>query len=195
MQIPLQIVGDGLELGETELDMIGSHAHKLEKFFGRLLGCTVTVSVPNRWPQDCPMMYRVRIDLTVPGEELVVERKPNENLLDAVQDAFRIAGRRLQDYARRLAPTSPPEAHMAPERGRVVRLFPGEGYGFLEGSDGHEVYFHRNSVLLDRFDRLEVGTMVRYAEEQGMEGPQASSLSMAGPQRHRRARQAREQSP
>jgi len=192
MQIPLQIVADGLELGGTELGMIRSHAEKLERFFGRVLGCTVTVTVPNRWPQDGPKMYGVRIDLTVPGEELVIHRQPNEHLQDALQKAFRVAGRRLQDYARRLSPTSPPKAHAEPECGRVIRIFPGEGYGFLEGSDGREIYFHRNSVRLDGFDRLEVGTQVRFAEEEGNEGPQASTLEIVRAQRHRRSRLARE---
>ena len=28
-----------------------------------------------------------------------------------------------------------------------------EGYGFIETADGREVYFHRNSVLDDAFER------------------------------------------
>lgn len=187
MQIPLRIVADGLELGQAERESIRAHTEKLEIFFGRALGCRVTVSVPNRWPQAGPIMHRVRIELTVPGEELVIERQPHENLLDAIQDAFRVAGRRLQDYAGRLSSTSPPEAQVRPGRGRVSRLFPWEGYGFLQTLDGPEIYFHRNSVLLGAFDRLEVGTEVRYAEEEGDEGPQASSVSIAGG--HRAGRQ------
>ncbi|HEY9384904.1 MAG TPA: HPF/RaiA family ribosome-associated protein [Gemmatimonadales bacterium] len=187
MQIPLRIVAHGLELGPTEQESIRAHAEKLETFFGRALTCRVTVSAPNRWPQAGPILYQVRIDLTVPGEELVIERQPNENLLDAIQDAFRVAGRRLQDYAGRLASTSPPEAQVRPGRARVSRLFPWEGYGFLQTPDGREIYFHRNSVLLGGFDRLEVGTEVRYAEEEGEKGPQASSVSVAGG--HRAGRQ------
>jgi cold shock CspA family protein/ribosome-associated translation inhibitor RaiA len=179
MQIPLRIVAHGLELGQTERESIRAHAEKLETFFGRVLTCRVTVSVPNRWPQAGPILYQVRINLTVPGEEVVIERQPNENLLDAIQDAFRVAGRRLQDYAGRLASTSPPEAQVRPGRAQVSRLFPWEGYGFLQTPDGREIYFHRNSVLLGAFDRLEVGTEVRYAEEEGDKGPQASSVSLA----------------
>ena len=117
MQIPLQIVADGLELSEPERDRVRAYSEKLETFFDRVMGNRVTVSVPNRWPQAGPMLYRVRIDLTVPGDELVIERQPNEN---------------------------------------------------------------RNSVLLGGFDRIEVGTEVRFAEEEGDKGPQASSVSIAG---------------
>jgi cold shock CspA family protein len=60
-----------------------------------------------------------------------------------------------------------------------VRLFPEDGFGFLEAPDGREVYFHRNSVL-EGFETLEVGSEVRFAEEQGIEGPQASTVSLVG---------------
>lgn len=185
MQTPLRVIADGLELGETERASIEAHAAKLETFFHRLLGCRVTVSAPNRWAQDGPVLYQIRIALTVPGEELVIERQPEPNLLDAIQEAFQVAGRRLQDFVRRLAPTDPPEARARPSRGRVNRLFPWEGYGFLETPDGREIYFHRNSVLMGGFERLEVGSEVRFAEEEGNEGPQASSVSVAGGRRHR----------
>ena len=183
MQTPLQVTADGVELGPGEQANLEAHVRKLETFFHRLLGCRVAVSAPNRWAQAGPMTYRVRIDLTVPGEELVIERQPNPNLLDAIQDALQVAGRRLQDYAGRLAPAPPPEARSRPGRGRVSRLLPWEGYGFLTTEDGREVYFHRQSVLKGRFDQLEVGTEVRFAEEEGNEGPQASSVAIAGGRR------------
>lgn len=72
----------------------------------------------------------------------------------------------------------------APARARVGKLFAQEGYGFLETRDGHEVYFHRNSVLGPGFDELAIGAEVRFSEEEGAEGPQASTVIPAG----RRAR-------
>lgn len=178
MQIPLQIVAQGLTLDQRTQKTIRGYADKLETFFDRIMGCRVTVSVPNRWPQGNPLTHRVRVDLTVPRGELVVRRQPHPDLLDAIQDAFRVAGRRLQDYARELPDGEPPEARTRPHRGQVARLFPWEGYGFLRDDDGKELYFHRNSVLREGFDRLEVGTEVRYAEEEGDNGPQASSVEI-----------------
>jgi cold shock CspA family protein/ribosome-associated translation inhibitor RaiA len=180
MQIPLQVVARGLELDESQREAIQSRTAKLEMFFGRILGCRVTVRAPNRFAQAGPIEYRVRIDLTLPGQELVIKRQPNAHLLDAIQDAFDVAGRRIQDYVRRLPPANPPEAQARPDRARVSRLLPWEGYGFLETGDGRELYFHRHSVLNDAFDRLEVGMEVHFAEEEGDKGPQASSLSIAG---------------
>jgi cold shock CspA family protein len=56
-------------------------------------------------------------------------------------------------------------------------LFREEGYGFLTSEDGHEIYFDRRSVLNDAFDRLQEGAEVRYAEEAGERGPQASTVA------------------
>jgi cold shock CspA family protein len=178
MQIPLQIVARGLDLNSRTEEIVRGLVEKLETFFDRIMGCRVTVSVPNRWPQGTPLTYRVRIDLTVPRGELVVRRQPHPILLDAIQDAFQVAGRRLQDYSRELPDGESPEARERPGRAQVIRLFPWEGYGFLGTSDGREIYFHRNSVLHGAFDRLEVGTEVRYAEEEGDHGPQASSVEI-----------------
>jgi cold shock CspA family protein len=69
--------------------------------------------------------------------------------------------------------------HEAPPKGRVVKLFPEEDYGFIETSDGREVYFHRNSVIDPAFDKLKEGTKVVFIEEQGDKGPQAKRVSAA----------------
>jgi cold shock CspA family protein len=120
----------------------------------------------------------VRIDLIVPGDELVVDRQVDEDLYVAIRDAFHAARRKLEDYARRQRGAV--KVHEASPHARVVKLFPDEGYGFLETPDGREVYFHRNSVKDSGFDRLEIGTEVRFAEESGEQGPQASAVIIVG---------------
>jgi cold shock CspA family protein/ribosome-associated translation inhibitor RaiA len=179
VRLPVQVTAQGVELTESEHVTIRSAVGKLEQFFDRLVGCRVSVSVPNRFTQAEPITYNVRIDLTVPGDELVIKRQPQVKLLDAIQDAFRVAGRRLQDYAARLPGTAASKPRAVPHRARVARLMPWEGYGFLEAEDGHEIYFHRNSVLNGGFDRLEVGDPVRFSEEEGDKGPQASTVEAA----------------
>jgi cold shock CspA family protein len=47
---------------------------------------------------------------------------------------------------------------------------------FIETADGREVYFHCNSVLDDAFEHLTVGSEVRFVEEMGEKGPQATSV-------------------
>jgi len=63
-------------------------------------------------------------------------------------------------------------------RGIVSTLFPERGYGFLTTTDGKEFYFHKNSVLGDKFKNLRIGTKVRFVEELGEKGPQASTVKV-----------------
>ena len=176
MNVPLQIAVRNVEVADATKDVIRAHADKLDQFYDRITACRVLVDVPQRHPVGEPIAYNVRIDLTVPGAELVVKRKPRADLMTAIQDAFDAAGRRLQDHVR--VQRGDVKRHAAPGGGRAVvrRLFPYEGYGFLETPDGGEVYFHRNSVLDGGFDALEVGTPVRYAQEMGDQGPQATTV-------------------
>jgi cold shock CspA family protein len=120
----------------------------------------------------------VRIDLTVPGKELVVARDPSlhlahEDVLVAIRDSFDAARRELMDYAR--LQRGQAKARAGTQEGRVTRL--DADHGFLESEDGREIYFHRNSVR-QRFERLAVGTKVRFTEERGDRGPQASTVDV-----------------
>jgi cold shock CspA family protein len=60
----------------------------------------------------------------------------------------------------------------------VEKIIPGEDYGFLRTLDGRQLYFHRNSVLHNHWERLTVGVAVRYTEELGKKGPQATTVEM-----------------
>ena len=116
------------------------------------------------------------IDMTVPGTELVVKRESHEDIYVAIRDAFDAARRQLEDYARHQR--GDVKTHESSPHARVSKLFREEGYGFLETPDGREIYFHRNSVLNGGFDPLEIGMEVRFAEEPGDEGPQASTVKL-----------------
>ena len=63
-------------------------------------------------------------------------------------------------------------------RGTVTKMSAGEGYGFVTGGEGREVYFDRAAVTGGRFDRLSEGDDVRFveAEGEGAKGPQASTV-------------------
>jgi cold shock CspA family protein len=58
----------------------------------------------------------------------------------------------------------------------VEKIFREQQYGFLRTLDGQQVYFHRNSVLHKHWERLRVGTGVRYIPEVGEKGLQASTV-------------------
>lgn len=155
----------------------------LERFHPRIMGCRVVIEAPHQHRrQGTP--YHCRIDLTVPGAQLVVGRDPpsheaHADVYVAVRDAFRAARRELMDHARIMRREV--KAHEPVPLGRVARMFdePGARYGFVETDDGREVFFHENAVL-DGWDDLNVGDRVRFVEEQGDKGPQASTLERAG---------------
>lgn len=177
MQLPLQVTLRDISPSEAIEAYIRERAAKLEQFYDRIISCRVVVEAPVRHHRKGGP-YKVRIDLTVPGDELVVDRQVDEDLYVAIRDAFHAARRKLEDYARRQRGAV--KVHEASPHARVAKLFPEEGYGFLETPDGREVYFHRNSVIGSGFDRLEIGTEVRFAEESGEQGPQATAVIIVG---------------
>lgn len=180
MPIPVQLTYRGMEESEALSTLIHARAQKLEHFYGRISGCRVLVEQPHRH-QRSGEHFHVRIDLTVPGGELVVEREPSlrsrhEDAYVAVTDAFRAARRELQDHVRRRRPYK--KHHAGTPHGRVGKLYSAEGFGFIETNDGREIYFDRRSVLHGAFPRLAIGAKVRFAEEPGERGPQASTVEL-----------------
>ena len=95
-----------------------------------------------------------------------------------IRDAFDAMKRQLEDYARKRRGKT--KKHESSAHGRVLVLIPEEGYGRIETPDERVIYFHRNSVLDNDFDKLEVGSEVRFVEEMGERGPQASTVTRVG---------------
>ncbi len=178
MQLPLQISFRDIPPSEAVETKIRERAEKLDRYYDRIMSCRVVVEAPHgRHHQG--KLFHVRVDLTVPGGELVVSREPaqhhaHEDVFVAIRDAFDAAQRQLADHARRHRGDT--KTHEGPAVARVCRLFEAEGYGFIETPDGQEVYFHRNSVLDGNFDTLKVGSEVRLAIEEGDKGLQASTV-------------------
>jgi ribosomal subunit interface protein len=177
MEIPLQIRLHNVSLSEADEKIIREKVAKLGEFYNRIISCRVTLEAPGRHHQKGGP-YNVRIDIGVPGAELVINRKPQEDLYVAIRESFNAAGRQLEDYVRRLR--GDVKTHEAEPYAWVSKLFPKEGYGFLETPDGREIYFHRNSVLEEGFKHLRIGMEVRFVEEEGEKGPQASTVKLVG---------------
>jgi cold shock CspA family protein len=184
MQIPVQISEHGGQLSPEDRHRIEQHAAALDRWHKRIMGCRVAVTAPAHQAHGAPAAYQIRIDLTLPEGELAITRQVKPSLGEAVQDAFRVARRQLQDFVREQRQDV--KRHQAAATGCVTRLLPYEGYGFLTAADGREIYFHRNSVLEDGFDRLAEGTDVRFVEVAGVDGPQASTVEPVHPVRTRR---------
>lgn len=181
MQLPLQITFRDMPPSPAVEAKIREKAARLDRFAQHVMACRVIVEAPHRRHHQ-GKLYHVRVDLTLPGNELVVSREPaehqaHEDVYVAIRDAFNAAARQLEDYVRRQRGEI--KRHEPPLHGYVARLSPEESYGFIETPDGREVYFHRNSVLGQGFDRLSVGDKVQFVEELGEKGPQASTVRAA----------------
>jgi cold shock CspA family protein len=154
---------------------------RLERSASDLLRARATVSQRDR-RHHSGNLYDVRLELSLPGRDVVVSRtapphRESETLVTAIGEAFDKARRLL--LAQRAERRGEVKTHEPPEEGEVTDVMP--DYGFIQAIDGHTVYFHRNSVLADGWSRLEVGSEVRFVEEMGNEGPQASAVTVTGP--------------
>jgi cold shock CspA family protein len=182
---PLQINFRNLERNDDIEADVRRHAEKLDEFCDDILGCRVIVERPHVHQRQ-GQLFQVRIDVTLPGHELIVNHSPegahqHENVHVAIRDAFDAMRRRIEDAVRKDRHLV--KRHEEPAYGRVTQIFPTADYGFLITPEGREVYFHRRSVLEEAFDQLDIGSEVRFSEEEGDRGPQASSLRMVGPRR------------
>jgi ribosomal subunit interface protein len=182
MKLPLQVTFRNMDTSDVLEANIREHAARLNKFFDHIMHCDVVVEEAHRRHHK-GNLYHVRIDITVPDKEIVVDREPDkhsahEDPYVAVRDAFDAATRQLEDYARRRSQRV--KSHEWQPEGFVTELEPLLDCGRIGSDEGRSIYFHRNSVADGGFDRLEVGTRVRYVESEGDEGPQASMVKIIG---------------
>lgn len=174
----------GMESSPAAAEQVRRLVAELEQFSDRITACRVVLEAVDRHHAH-GRIYRVRIDLSVAGGSVEVNREPgkdhaHEDLHVSIRDAFDAARRRLQDHMRRL--DGQIKQHEAPLIGRIDTLFAERDYGFLKTADGDEVYFHRDSVADGHFPTLRVGQRVRYVldPEEGEKGLQASAVQPIG---------------
>jgi cold shock CspA family protein len=175
MKLPLEISARDVRINVETEELIRDKALKLDKFYDQIIGCRVKVDIPHR-SRRSGTMYNVRIDITVPGGELIVKRDPDEDLHVAIVNSFETAKRRVAEYAEKQR--GEVKTHFEKPVARVVKVFTEEGYGFLMTPEGREVYFHKNAVLDGKFEVLNVGAEVTFIEQSGDKGAQASSVSV-----------------
>ena len=101
MQTPLQITVRDVDHSEALESHIRDKAKKLEEVNNRIMSCRIVVEVPHKHHHQ-GKQFNVRIDIGMPGSEIVVNRDHHEDVYVAVRDAFDAARRQLEDYARKV---------------------------------------------------------------------------------------------
>lgn len=183
MQVPLEINFRNAERSDSVEAAVRERVDKLDHYFQHIISCRVTLEVPNRTPHYDVLNHRVSVEISVPGEELVVSREPNEHedfndIYVTIRDAFDAAEQQLRSYSGRLQESRKPRDETP--YAIVNKIFADEGYGFLLTPDEREIYFHKNSVSRPGFKKLNKGDTVRFVESLGDEGPQASLVEGLG---------------
>lgn len=183
MQVPIEITFQNCDPSEAVRSEILRLAQRLEKFSSRITSCHIAIiREEKRSRHGGP--FKIGIRIAMPGhKDVIVNRshddKPErEHVMVAVREAFGAAQRQVEDAERDLR--GQVKIHTAEDHGRVTKFLAGEDAGFIETPDGREIYFHRNSVLDEAFDQLAVGSEVRFVEEEGEKGAQASTVRPVG---------------
>ena len=182
MRVPLELSFRNVPKTEQIEEMIRERAAKIEKFHDGIISCHVAVEGPQE-EQSTGSPFRVRINVRIPpGHELAVDREPGrDHLHDDLPIVIHRAFNALERQVKELKGKQQGDVKSHPDQevgGLVNKIFADEGYGFIRSMDGRDIYFHRNSVVGEGFDRLDIGTGVRFVEEPGEQGPQASTVQI-----------------
>lgn len=109
-----QITFRNMDPSDTIVYIVQKKAEKLGHFFDKIMSCHVIIEAPHR-RHTKGTLYHVRIEIAVPGEEIVVNHDGHDNhayedAFVAVSDAFDAATRKLLAHVhRRRSPE--PRAH------------------------------------------------------------------------------------
>jgi len=117
MPVDVQISFRGLDTSPAIEAQVRQRAEELGKLSSRLSACKVVLEALQR-RQRHGRIYQVRVDLTVPGGPIVINRAPHEDhahedIYVSIRDAFDAARRRLQDHMQQLDGQT--KAHAEPQ--------------------------------------------------------------------------------
>lgn len=191
MQVPLEITYRDVPKTDAIEALVHEKVAKLEEVCDHINSCQIAIEKVHDHPRS-GSPYRVRIDVTVPpGHEIVADSNPSGNnqyveLDTVIRDAFSAARRQLRDLTKRQHESDKARSNQTQDAiALVTKVFHEDGYGFIKALDGQDIYFHRNSVLHDDFDRIEIGTGVRFVAVEGEQGLQASTVQIVDKPGHR----------
>lgn len=182
MQVTPEVIFKSIRRSLWVETYVAERLEHLEKFAQDITRCHVTLS-REQSSQRKGNRYSVMVEVRVPRQHDLAVKKQKQihdmrtQLPAIINEAFGAIETQLKRTVARRRREE--KSHNGQPHGLVEKIFAEHGYGFIRAiEDDRQFYFHRNSVLHDDFKRLTVGTEVRFAPEQGEEGPQASSVQL-----------------
>jgi ribosomal subunit interface protein len=172
---PLEIRFVGMDRSEAIEAAAIEKAAKLDQFRPDVMACRATVELTDKHRHQ-GKSFAVRLDVTVPGHELSVNRVQHEDVYVALRDAFDDMKRQLQDSVRRVQRQV--KQHPVPLHGEVVRFADQGRCGFIRSDDGDEYWFGPDNVAGVPYDHLDIGTQVQFIPDVAAEGRQAKRVSV-----------------
>ncbi len=182
MRIPLEITYRGLDASAAMDALIRERAQRLGRFHHHIIACRVTLEAAHKNGQSDAISYRVRVELSIPGQPIVAShdrshRRPNFDPYTAIRQAFAVVERQLRNRSGRQK--SRRRRTLGAPIARIDRVFADQGYGFLQTMEGEHIYFHENAVVDTAFENLSPGDHVHFEMTDGQEGPQATTVRPA----------------
>jgi cold shock CspA family protein/ribosome-associated translation inhibitor RaiA len=184
MQISPEVIFHDVDRSAWVENYILERVQRLDRFADGITSCRVSLA-KDQASHHKGNRYSVMVEVrTPPNHDLAAKKAKiiadmSAQLPALINLAFGALERQLKKTAElRRGEAKSHQSRRDGQHGIVEKLF-AEGYGFVRGlSDERQVYFHRNSVLHGDFERLAIGTEVRFSAEDGDDGPQASSVQI-----------------
>lgn len=173
--LPVQITVRDMPASPALEDHLRKKALKLNQYYEHINNCKIVIHIPQKHKHQ-GKLFSVCIDLSVPGKELVVNRKLDEDVYVAIRDAFLAVQRQLETYSRKKR--GDVKTHELVMNGVVKKKFVDDGYGFILGSDGSEYYFSPTNVSSPDFSQLQLGDSVQFIGVPQSEGMQAHRVTL-----------------
>jgi ribosome-associated translation inhibitor RaiA len=99
MRVPLQITVLNLPRSAALEARVRKIAEKLEKFHTRIVSCRVSIEELRRH-RSSGRLFHVRVDLRIPGREIVSNHRHDKDPYLALRDTFLSLRRQLEDSTR-----------------------------------------------------------------------------------------------
>jgi len=182
MQTAPEVIFKDVDRSPWVEEYVAERIAHLEKFSQEITSCHVTVS-QEAGSHRKGNRYSVMVEVRLPKHDLAVKKQ--KQIVDMQTQLPAVINQAFGAIEKQLKKTTELRRHEekvhtnGQPHGTVEKVFGNEGYGFIRTvDDDRQFYFHRNAVLHDDFERLTVGTEVRFTPELGDKGPQAASVQV-----------------